>query len=113
VLNLWQGLKANLMRTFQRFSDSLLNGACKSRAHEWRSLLFSIALFHAVIQDRGKFGSLGWNKRYNFTDGDLNVCVTQVNTLLGPNPLSCAANGVASAHHTDTPVLGWQIFLTT
>lgn len=57
-----QGLKANLMRTFTRFSDAYLHECVK--AAPWRRLLFGMCLFHAVVQDRRKFGPLGWNIRY-------------------------------------------------
>jgi len=44
--------------------------------------MFSICLFHAVIQDRRKFGPLGWNIRYEFTDGDLLMCQRQIKMMI-------------------------------
>ena len=40
--------------------------------------MFGLCLFHDVIQDRRKFGPLGWNIRYDFTDGDLMVSLAQM-----------------------------------
>eukprot|EP00983_Pelagomonas_calceolata_P008823 286699-Pelagomonas_calceolata.AAC.4 len=34
------------------------------------------------LQDRRKFGPLGWNIRYDFTDGDLNVSLAQMKEYL-------------------------------
>jgi hypothetical protein len=34
------------------------------------------------VQDRRKFGALGWNIRYDFTDGDLNVSLAQMKEYL-------------------------------
>ena len=56
-----KGLKANLARQFARFDDAYLN-SCKQPA-AWRALLLGMCLFHAVVQDRRKFGPLGWNIR--------------------------------------------------
>ena len=56
-----KGLKANLLRSFTRFSDSYLAECAKPA--EWRKLLYGMCLFHAVVQDRRKFGPLGWNIR--------------------------------------------------
>ena len=35
-----------------------------------------------MIQDRRKFGPLGWNIRYDFTDGDLNMCQRQIKMMI-------------------------------
>lgn len=75
-----KGLKSNLMRTYTRFSDAYLADCAKPDA--WRKLVFGMSLFHAVIQDRRKFGPLGWNIRYDFTDGDLSVSLTQMKMFL-------------------------------
>ena len=56
-----KGLKSNLARQFARLDDAYLAGSAQPEA--WRRLLFGISLFHAVVQDRRKFGALGWNIR--------------------------------------------------
>ena len=76
-----KGLKANLLRTYATFSDDTLN-ACPARPVPYRRLLFALCLFHAVIQERRKFGPLGWNIPYEFTDGDLRICVRQLRMFL-------------------------------
>lgn len=43
-----KGLKANLMRQYNRFTDAYLNAS--SKPQQWRQLLFGLCLFHAVIQ---------------------------------------------------------------
>lgn len=75
-----KGLKANLLRSFSRVDlGNKLSGA---EGHKWKQLAYSICAFHAVIQERKKFGPLGWNIRYSFTDGDLEVCQKQIQLLL-------------------------------
>jgi dynein heavy chain len=39
-------------------------------------------LFHAIVQDRRKFGAIGWNIAYEFTNEDLTVCRKQLKMLL-------------------------------
>jgi len=76
-----RGVKANLMRNYQNFSDDFFN-ACVGRASEFKGLLFALMMFTAVICERRKFGSLGFNIPYDFTQGDVNICISQLNMFL-------------------------------
>lgn len=44
--------------------------------------MFGFCLFHAIVQDRRKFGPIGWNIPYEFTNEDLIVCRKQLRMLL-------------------------------
>jgi dynein heavy chain len=74
------GIKANLMRTYSTFNEEFLTQC--NKPSEWRRLLFSLSFFHAIIQERRKFGALGWNIPYEFTDGDLRICIRQLKMFL-------------------------------
>ncbi|CAK8992470.1 unnamed protein product [Durusdinium trenchii] len=75
-----KGLRANVMRSFLPMSDEQLNDSAKTK--EWRRLQFGLKFFHAVIQERRKFGPLGWNIRYEFNDSDLETSTTITHNML-------------------------------
>jgi dynein heavy chain len=64
-----RGMRANLRRSYQNLTQDDLDGCEKPEI--WRKLVFNFSFFHAVVQERRKFGPLGWNIRYEFNDSDL------------------------------------------
>ncbi|XP_045153350.1 dynein axonemal heavy chain 1 [Echinops telfairi] len=69
-----RGVKANLLKSYNSLSDDFLN-SCQKTA-EFKSLLLSLCLFHGNALERRKFGPLGFNIPYEFTDGDLRICIS-------------------------------------
>jgi dynein heavy chain len=74
------GLKANLKLSYTQLDDKALN-ACK-KSTEFKKLLFGLCFFHAVIQERRRFGAIGWNIPYEFTYEDLVVSRRQLTLFL-------------------------------
>lgn len=66
-----RGLRANLKRSYQDFSQPFLDQCDKPLL--WRKMLFGLSFFHAIVQERRKFGPLGFNIKYEFNESDLDV----------------------------------------
>ncbi|XP_030634236.1 dynein heavy chain 1, axonemal [Chanos chanos] len=75
-----RGIKANLLKTYMSLADDFLNSCSKTA--EFKSLLLSLCLFHGNAIERRKFGPLGFNIPYEFTDGDLRICISQLKMFL-------------------------------
>uniref|UniRef100_A0A7N9AZR1 Dynein, axonemal, heavy chain 6 n=1 Tax=Mastacembelus armatus TaxID=205130 RepID=A0A7N9AZR1_9TELE len=63
-----KGLRANMRRAFTEISRNFFEDHILGC--QWRKIVFGICFFHAIIQERKKFGPLGWNIRYEFNDSD-------------------------------------------
>jgi dynein heavy chain len=76
-----RGIKANLLKSYTTINDDFFT-ACTGRVEPFKFLLFSLCLFHGVALERRKFGPLGFNIPYEFTDGDLRICMSQLKMFL-------------------------------
>lgn len=73
------GLKLNIRSNYIKMTDELLSDC----AHEaFKPLVYVLAFFHAVQQERGKYGKIGWNVKYDFNESDFRVSLTILRTYL-------------------------------
>jgi len=67
------GLKAGLYRTYTTMvSQELLD---KIDHEKWRTLVYVQCFLHSVVQERRKFGPIGWCVPYEYNSSDLDACL--------------------------------------
>ncbi|XP_044530905.1 dynein axonemal heavy chain 14 [Gracilinanus agilis] len=80
-----QSVKANLLQSFGYHGSGEVtevifeNDQC---GPSWKKLLFSLSFFNAVVNERKKYGTLGWNIPYEFSTSDLEVTIKMLGILM-------------------------------
>ncbi|KAJ3183889.1 Dynein heavy chain 6, axonemal [Geranomyces variabilis] len=76
-----KGLRANIARSFADVSRDLFDDH-PPQGGKFRKLLFGVCFFNAVIQERKKYGPLGWNILYDWSNSDLEVSMVILKNML-------------------------------
>lgn len=78
------GLQKNLLRTYnsEPMNENDFYAGCPDKDRAFTKLLYGVSFFHAVVQERRKFGALGWNILYGFNESDFQISVQQMQLFL-------------------------------
>lgn len=79
-----KGLRANLSTLYNTISDEQF-GRCGQQA-TYKKLLFALVWFHAILLERRKFKSLGFNIPYDFNESDFAICHDLIIVFLDEYP---------------------------
>lgn len=78
------GLQHNLNRSYisEPLKEPEFYEGCPGKDKAFSKLLYGLSFFHAVVQERKKFGPLGWNIQYGFNDSDFQISIMQLQLFL-------------------------------
>ena len=75
-----KGVRANMKRHFNDLTEEQWESC--SKPQPYKKLMYALSTFHAIIQERRKFGPLGWNIRYEFNASDIEVSMLTLKMFL-------------------------------
>ncbi|XP_023289677.1 dynein heavy chain 6, axonemal [Orussus abietinus] len=84
-----KGLKANVKRALFDLEEDFFE--INVLEDTWRRIVFGVCFFHAIIQERKKFGPLGWNILYEFNDSDRECCLLNLKIFCETDSIPWAA----------------------
>ena len=65
------GLRAGLKGSYYWINQDMLDTVSQP---QWRTMLYALCFMHTIVQERRKFGPLGFNVPYEFNQSDLSAC---------------------------------------
>ncbi|XP_070257562.1 dynein axonemal heavy chain 14 [Myotis yumanensis] len=83
------GLKSNLLKTLGHEGSGEVTEEIFEKptcGPWWKKLLFSLCFFNALVNERRKYGMLGWNVGYEFNPSDFEVAVKVLENTLTAQP---------------------------
>eukprot|EP00946_MAST-07B_sp_MAST-7B-sp1_P002765 g2765.t1 len=75
-----KGIRASLLGSYLTFEAEWFESS--DHPHAFKYLLYSLCFFHASIIERSKFGPLGWNIPYEFSESDRKICIDQLKLFI-------------------------------
>ena len=66
-------MRAGLKASYAWVNQDMLDAVTQP---QWKSMLYALCFMHTIVQERRKFGPLGFNIPYEFNQSDLSACVT-------------------------------------
>ncbi|CAM9828576.1 unnamed protein product [Chrysoparadoxa australica] len=78
------GLRANMATLYNIVTPEQFSRCTDS--FKYKKLLFSLSWFHAILLERRKFKSLGFNVPYEFNESDFSICHDLITVFLDEYP---------------------------
>ena len=94
-----KGIRASILGSYLTFDKDWFEGSLFPGV--FKRLLYSLCFFHASILQRAKFGPLGWNKAYEFSESDRTICKDQLRIFVDSTEIEQKFLDLALANQKD------------